>query len=47
MNIDEYKSELDYLINNYKQKIHHSRFFTDPKVLESLCFLITFSKNLR
>jgi DNA polymerase-3 subunit delta' len=46
MNIDEYKLELDYLINNYKQKIHHSWIFHGPKGSGKSMFLDYFFKKI-
>ena len=46
MDIDEYKSELDYLINNYKQKIHHSWIFHGPKGSGKSMFLDYFFKKI-
>ena len=45
IDIDEYKSELDYLINNYKQKIHHSWIFHGPKGSGKSMFLDYFFKK--
>ena len=46
IDIDEYKSELDYLINNYKQKIHHSWIFHGPKGSGKSMFLDYFFKKI-